>query len=400
MINASVVCSLLTEKFSQSTGSRKISLQSPSAREEEVTNHLAELLNTIINCHEFTVESEISLDYISDDLTEDEIDQYAVSEDSELDPDFNDTDNDDSDDLLQKFSLDYMKKVIEYYDERNPLTGKRRRSWKGVKRRFKRVTHSSYISRFRAYIEKGGTRTQKWENINNYVYHKFEQARESNLPVITTKQVTSKEEVQHSADEFVSTVRNLLPKYNPDYVINTDQSGIQLEFYSTRTLSFKGERSTAINVRSKNATTHSFTVQPCVRLSGKLVGPLFLCLKEPAGYLSENVRGRLFKAPNIVVSCSKSGKLTTDLVKFWRDNVLLPSIASHHTLLISDCWPGQSNITGIYDNINKLYRLELPKHTTTQIQPLDLFYNNQHKYIARRMFDRVLLDGLDINLSE
>ncbi|CAF3996961.1 unnamed protein product, partial [Rotaria sordida] len=218
--------------------------------------------------------------------------------------------------------------------------------------------------------------------------------------VITTKQVTSKEEVQHSADEFVSTVRNLLPKYNPDYVINTDQSGIQLEFYSTRTLSFKGERSTAINVRSKNATTHSFTVQPCVSLSGKLVGPLFLCLKEPAGYLSENVRGRLFKAPNIVVSCSKSGKLTTDLVKFWRDNVLLPSIASHHTLLISDCWPGQSNITGIYDNINKLYRLELPKHTTTQIQPLDLFYNNQHKYIARRMFDRVLLDGVDINLSE
>ncbi|CAF1477998.1 unnamed protein product, partial [Rotaria sordida] len=90
--------------------SRKISLQSPSAREEEVINHLAELLNTIINCHEFTVESEISLDYISDDLTEDEIDQYVVSEDSELDPDFNDMDNDDSDGLLQKFSLDYMKK--------------------------------------------------------------------------------------------------------------------------------------------------------------------------------------------------------------------------------------------------------------------------------------------------
>lgn len=151
MINASVVCSLLSEKFSQSTGSRKISLQSPSARVEEVINHLTELLNSIINCHEFTVESETSLDYISDDLTEDEIDQYAVSEDSELDPDFNDTDDgdDDSDVLLQKFSLDYMKKVIEYYDERNPLTGKRRRSWKGVKRRFKRVTHSSYISRFR-----------------------------------------------------------------------------------------------------------------------------------------------------------------------------------------------------------------------------------------------------------
>lgn len=223
-------------------------------------------------------------------------------------------------------------------------------------------------------------------------------------------------------------MRDLLPKYDLDYVINTDQSGIQLEFYSTRTLSYKGEKATALTVRSKNATTHSFTVQPCVSLTGKLVGPLFLCLKEPTGYLSENIRvsfsymkisffhisviqkthlgyycifqGRLFKAPNIVVSCSKSGKLTTDLVKFWRDNVLLPFVSSHRTLLISDSWPGQSNITGIYNNINKLYRLEIPKHTTAQIQPLDLFYNNQHKYIARRMFDRVLLDGLDINLSE
>jgi hypothetical protein len=73
-------------------------------------------------------------------------------------------------------------------------------------------------------------------------------------------------------------------------VINTDQSGIQLEFHSTRTLSYKGERTTPLTVRSKNAVTHSFTVQPCVSLTGKLVGPLFLCLKESTGYLSENVR--------------------------------------------------------------------------------------------------------------
>lgn len=183
MINASIVCSLLSEKFSQSTASIKVDLRAPSVREQDVANHLAELLNSIISCHEFTVESETSLDYISDDLTEDDIDQYVVSDDCESDPDFNDTGDDENGVLLQKFSLDYMKKVIEYYDEKNPLTGKRRRSWKGVKRRFKRVTYSTYISRFRAYIEKGGTRTQKWENVNNYVYHKFEQARESYLPV-------------------------------------------------------------------------------------------------------------------------------------------------------------------------------------------------------------------------
>ncbi len=73
-------------------------------------------------------------------------------------------------------------------------------------------------------------------------------------------------------------------------MINTDQSGIQLEFYSTRTLSYKGKKTTAVTVRSKNATTHSFTVQPCVSLSSKPLGPLFLCLKESTGYLSENIR--------------------------------------------------------------------------------------------------------------
>lgn len=88
----------------------------------------------------------------------------------------------------------------------------------------------------------------------------------------------------------MSTVRNLLPKYDPDYVINTDQSSIELELHSTRTLSFKGEKDTTLSVHSKNATTHSFTVRPCGSLSGKLVGPLFPCLKEPSGYLSKNVQ--------------------------------------------------------------------------------------------------------------
>ncbi|CAF3411410.1 unnamed protein product [Rotaria sp. Silwood2] len=335
MINASIVFSLLSEKFSQSEASIKVNFRAPFIREQEIANHLAELLHSIINSHTFTVESESTLDYISNELSEDDVDQYVASDDSELDPDFNDTGDDEGGVLLQNFSLDYMKKVVEYYDEKDPLTEKRRRSWKNVKHRFQRVRDLSYISRFRAYIEKGGTRMQKLENVNNYVYHKFEQARQSYLPVhdldlrrwglekakqellhdfvasekwlfnfkiqhnicsrkvtkvVTTKQVTNKEEVQHSADEFVSSVRDLVPKYDPDYVINTDQSGIQLEFHSTRTLSYKGETTTALTVRSKNAITHSFTVQPCVSLSGKLVGPLFLGLKESTGYLSENVR--------------------------------------------------------------------------------------------------------------
>lgn len=51
-------------------------------------------------------------------------------------------------------------------------------------------------------------------------------------------------------------------------------------------------------------------------------------------------------------------------------------------------------------NVRNLKRLVIPKHTTAQIQPLDVFYNYQHKYITRRLFDRVRLDDLNVNLSE
>jgi hypothetical protein len=182
MINASVISSLLSEKFPQSDALTKVNLRAPSIREQEIADHLGEILNSIINSHTYTVESETTLDYISTELSEDDVDQYG-SDDSELDPDFNDTGDDKDGVLLQKFSLDYMKKVVEYYDEKDPLTGKRRRSWKNVQHRFKRVRDLSYIRRFRAYIEKGGTRLQKLESVNNYVYHKFEQARQSYLPV-------------------------------------------------------------------------------------------------------------------------------------------------------------------------------------------------------------------------
>jgi hypothetical protein len=40
-------------------------------------------------------------------------------------------------------------------------------------------------------------------------------------------------------------------------------------------------------VKSKNACTHSYTLQPSINMAGEVVGPLFLCLKEPGGKISD-----------------------------------------------------------------------------------------------------------------
>ena len=98
------------------------------------------------------------------------------------------------------------------------------------------------------------------------------------------------------------------------------------------------------------------------------------------------------------MTCSKSGKLTTSLVEYWRDHVLRP-FAPSKSLLLSDYWPGQRS-SDIYSSVEGCKRLEIPAHTTSRIQPLDVYFNRQWKLIARRIFDHIQLDDIAINLSE
>ena len=138
-----------------------------------------------------------------------------------------------------------------------------------------------------------------------------------------------------------------------------------------------------------------------ISLSGKIVGPIYLCLKEPKGRMSDNIKAHLYKADNVVVTCSASGKLTTFLVEYCGDHVLLLSISlSSRSVLLSDSWSGQSDAKGIYKKIKGFYRLENPLKTTPKIQPRDVFFNRQYRVIAHRVYDRVVLDDINIHLAE
>ena len=331
-------------------------------RDEEVAKQLFDNLISIINGTHFYVENETSLDHTFgfDDDESDEID----TDSNEPSHNHQYVHDDKENTLFQSFRLEYMREVVGYFDEKDPKTSKRKRKWNTVQHRFKAVQCRAYISRFRHYLAMNGGKTQKLDTIDALVYDCFEKARQKRLSVrgidltrwalrkaqeislndfvasehwlrgfkynhkicsrkitkfVTKKDVENEELTIESANNFVSKVDEVMRKCHVNNVLNTDQIGIELEMHSDRTLSHVGKKETLASVKYLYSKTHSYTVQPMISMEGKFVGPLFLCLKEPSGKLSDNFKKNLFQAKNVVVPCSTSGKLTESLVKYWRN---------------------------------------------------------------------------------
>ena len=181
-------------------------------------------------------------------------------------------------------------------------------------------------------------------------------------------------------------------------MFNSDEVGINLEVVGHRTLTYVGEQSTWGSVRSASNTSHSYTIQSTIALNGTVFGPLYICLKGPSGHLSERVKRNLFNAKNIVLTCSKSGKLTSSLLTYWRDHCLIPNISSKALLLI-DSFSTYAN-PEIYRNLTNFEYPTIPPKTTSIIQPLDIYYDRQYKIIVRRIYDHVRLDNISINMAE
>jgi hypothetical protein len=426
------------------------SLNKPSQEEREVAEHLAEVIISICNRKRFEYEEDETLDVYDKQYNNDNDENEEEGEEEESSESEDESDYEVEDDLkkehheLSNFSLDFMRRVVDYAYEENKL-GQRRRTWKSVKHRFQTLPNQNYVSRFKKYLENNGTRRQKLQEIDKCVYQKLFEAREQYLPVhdidlrrwavnisrevgfndfqasefwihnfktrhnicsrkitniITKREILNADEILKSEEDFIKLFKKLSPKYKESRILNTDQVGIEKEQYSRRTLSYKGERKTFGVVKSKNATTHSYTVQPTISLDGRLVGPMYLCLQEPGGKMGETVKKRLFQPSNVVITCSKSGKLTSSLVRYWCEKCLGPSV-DKECLLLSDSYSGQ-NDSKLYQDIKSksIQRIMIPKNTTCDIQPLDRYFNRQMKILIKRVYHHVAIEQIDINLWE
>ncbi|CAF4472282.1 unnamed protein product, partial [Rotaria sp. Silwood2] len=324
-----------------------------SQKEREVAQHLSETITKLNECKifEFEVETTLGVGETSNEYeNEDDKNTFYDDNSSEADDEWESKENERERHDLSDYSLEYMKEVVAYADAKDS-SGKRRRAWKSVHEKYKRIPAQTYISRFRKYLEQQGTKRQKIQKVDEMVFQMFMEAREKNLMVhdvdiqrwglkvakdmtlnefhasdgwvknfkgrhgIVSRRVTNivtkhesanLELIEKSKENFIKDFYTRSSHFRSSQILNTDQVGIEKEVHSTRTLSFGGEKKTFGAVASKHATTHSYTVQPMISLDGKQIGPILLCLQEPKGKMGEIVKQNLFEPSDVVITCSSS----------------------------------------------------------------------------------------------
>ena len=109
--------------------------------------------------------------------------------------------------LRKTFSLEYMTRTVNFYDEVNPKTSQRKRRWPTVKHNFWCIPHQTYIDRFRRYLERYSKKKQKIDKVDDYVFDMVERARGNSLSVhdIDIRRWVLKRAMGESLHNFVAS---------------------------------------------------------------------------------------------------------------------------------------------------------------------------------------------------
>ena len=145
---------------------------------------------------------------------------------------------------------------------------------------------------------------------------------------ISKKDVVIHEETLKAAEDFQIQTKALISKFPLNLVINTDQTGCQYQSVFNRSLDYLGTETVFVKKQNLSKVTHSYTAQYGLTPSSKLLPKVFLCMAEPGNKFGprvmKTVKTLTEEYKNIVVTCSKSGKLTTDLYNTYLDTIIKP----------------------------------------------------------------------------
>jgi hypothetical protein len=207
------------------------------------------------------------------------------------------------------------------------------------------------------------------------------------------------------ADQIAASINHfknvVLPEirqnFTPINVINCDQSGINLESYTGRTLDWVGKKRVEALVQRMNPTTHSNTLFPIISANGALFKQIFVIFLEPTG-APQIFNQQLAPYKNIIPYWSRSGKMTAQITKDCFHK-MFSIITANKICIMLDSWTGYNE--SMNDNVLKekfVFKI-IPKRTTNLLQPLDYFYNRQFKNYLKLLSNYIRMHHIDFILS-
>lgn len=144
----------------------------------------------------------------------------------------------------------------------------------------------------------------------------------------------------NSVIQFQTLIQSISTDYNSDFIINTDQTGCEYRVNVSRTYTHTDEKRVELALGDLNKITHSYTAQYLLTKSRKLLDKVFVCLQEPGDTFGIRVKkevDELLKlCKNVIIVCSKSGKLTSYLYKEYLKTVLKPYVGNNQFFIIVD----------------------------------------------------------------
>lgn len=440
-INPGVVLRLLNSAFPSDGGSTRRANQ----REKDIAKVIEDIL---VNAQDEEIDYETYNELEHDDDYEPNYEEITMPEEESnayLADDYEDTPNvasgsDYSDGsspmkAIQRFTYAQKKAAVDYWQ-----SGKKQLlKLETVQKSFRYVSSRQQLYKWKEQVANYGTQREKYARLAEEVYQKFRDARStaqtvhdrtlqrwalqinSNLissgqgisnfkassfwlynfkkthrirsrkvtKVVTTKRQREDAKIKEECDAFVAKVRSLITPDNHHKFWNTDQSGLDFESRYGRTHEVIGEKVIEGLAQSASALTHSDTILPTISLDGRMLKTLMVLHERPLPSL--NVQSTMYKAPNLVLAWSTSGKMDKISANNWMKDVFA-WYSDKETHLMFDSWTGWNDKESLFRNVDPdsvPTPHTVPEGGTSLVQPLDVGFFRPFKAYRRELIDRI-----------
>lgn len=334
---------------------------------------------------------------------------------------------------------DYKRRAYEFREETISTIGKRR-TFKGVKRRFRKITEPmlsrwekklrsekprmadierSVLLLFKEHAQKNAiihVRTLKHWGLqiraqvdpelelnfsasDSWIYRFKKRNRIVSRKITHTvgkKFAQKEEEILKTSEIFVTHIRNLidLRQLHAAQILNMDQSRFEKELHSGRTLRAKGGKKIFCAVGSEPATSHSYMIMPVVSMDGDILLPMYLLSSEPNRRFPRN---KPHDPYNIKSFAGGSVNMNKNDLRIMLTEVFWPSLRSIHKeglLLLLDSWSANKDealITSTVPESIEGFKWQLiPPRCTGHIQPIDVYFFRPYKAFVRFITDTII----------